>query len=636
VILEKIESPQDLKTLNVKELKILGEEIRRLIIDQTELTGGHLASNLGVVELTLTLHKVFDSPKDKILWDVGHQCYTHKIITGRREQFATIRQKDGISGFPRIEESPHDAFDAGHASTSLAAALGYEWGQQLQGKTGHVIALIGDGSLTGGAALEALNFGGHLPNNLIVILNDNDMSISRNVGALASYLTRLSSTGPYVKFRRFWARFWNGIPLIGKGLYNLSERFKRALKGALIRNRLFSDLGYRYVGPLDGHNLHQLERVFLNLRDNPSGPVVVHVKTLKGKGHKEAENNPQNYHGVSPNPSAVNSMTSLFGKAMVKMGEKDSSIVAISAAMEGGTGLTSFRKAFPQRFLDVGITEPLAVTMAASMSLTGLKPVVAIYSTFMQRAVDQVIHDVALNSLPVLFVMDRAGLVPQDGQTHQGIFDIALFRSIPGAEMLAPVSAGDLEHSLEYGLAADHPVFIRLAKDKAIKDGGDQEEFIPGRGFFSEKGSSADEAPLLIISLGSLLDQAARAVEILEKENSSAHIYQLRWAFPLDWDYLLDVADSYELVLFLEEGMEQGGMGEAFGCALKERKSSTRFIHKGVPAMFPPAASRKELFKMLELDGKGIARTISETWENIRFEKVVDQVRKNGWKSRNL
>lgn len=635
-MLEKIESPQDLKSLDIKELKILGEEIRRLIIDQTQLTGGHLASNLGVVELTLALHRVFDSPRDKILWDVGHQCYAHKIITGRRDQFSTIRQKDGISGFPRIQESPHDAFDAGHASTSLAAALGYEWGQQLQGKKGHVIALIGDGSLTGGAALEALNFAGHLPNNLIVILNDNDMSISRNVGAMASYLTRLSSTGPYVKFRRFWFRFWNGIPLIGKRLYNFSERLKRAVKGALIRNRLFSDLGYRYIGPLDGHNLHQLERVLHNLRDNPSGPVVVHVKTLKGKGFKEAEDNPQNYHGVSPQPSAGSSMTSLFGKALVKEAEKDSSIVAISAAMESGTGLGPFHKAFPDRFLDVGITEPLAVTMAASMTLTGLKPVVAIYSTFMQRAVDQVIHDVALNSLPVLFVMDRAGLVPHDGQTHQGLFDIALFRSIPTAEMLAPVSAGDLERSLSYGLAADHPVFIRLAKDKAIKDSGDEEEFVPGRGFFSDRGSSAEDVPLLIISLGSLLEQASRAVEILVKENSPAHIYQLRWAFPLDWDYLLDVADSYELVLFLEEGMEQGGMGEAFACALKERGSSTRFIHKGVPSLFPPAASRKELFKMLELDGKGIARCISETWEKIRFEKVVDQVRKNGWKSRNL
>jgi len=635
-MLEKINSPGDLKSLEYKDVAVLAEEIREMIIGQTTRAGGHLASNLGVVELTLALHRVFESPKDKIIWDVGHQCYPHKIITGRKEQFHTIRQKDGISGFPRMKESPHDAFDAGHASTSIAAALGYELGQRLQNKEGYVIACIGDGSLTGGMALEAMNLAGHLKNNLIVILNDNDMSISKNVGAISSRLTRLSSTRPYVRFRNFWSRFLNAIPFFGKRIYRLSERFKMGVKGALFKDRLFSDLGFRYIGPLNGHNVSQLERVLNNLKENPCGPVVVHVKTIKGKGLKEAEENPQNYHGVSPGNSNGPTMTSVFGDLLVKRAEENSSIVAITAAMDKGTGLVPFRDAFPDRFFDVGITESTAVTMAAAMSRTGLKPVVAIYSTFMQRAVDQVIHDVAINQLPVLFVMDRAGLVPQDGETHQGIFDIPLFRSIPSIEILAPVTEKDLHQSIDYGLAADHPVFIRIPKDQPLEDQGDAEEFLPGRGFFCKDYYAEKKPPMLVISLGGLMDEAREAIDIMSRQGLDGDLYQLRWAWPLDLEYLVDLSEQYDLVLFLEEGMEKGGVGETLAASLQERASGVSFLHKGVPQEFPPAASRKELFQITRLDSTSIAEDMMAIWERIRFEKVVDQVRKDNWKTRKI
>ncbi|MDR0487317.1 MAG: 1-deoxy-D-xylulose-5-phosphate synthase, partial [Treponema sp.] len=473
-LLSKINSPQDLKKLKFRDLYRLAEELREQIVSTVARNGGHLSSNLGVVELSIALHRVFNSPEDKIVWDVGHQCYAHKMLTGRFGDFSSLRKSGGLSGFPKRDESPHDAFNTGHASTSISAALGLLAAERALGGSGHTIAVIGDGALSGGLAFEALSHAGHLGLPLIVILNDNKMSISPNVGGLSKYLSRLSMKAKYQVFRRHFDEMAKKIPFVGESFFGLVLRLKRAVKAVFYTDNFFVDLGFEYVGPIQGHNIQALTSVLEDVRQL-NRPVVIHVITRKGKGYGLAEDDPGNYHGVgsfspdggiSPAGSGMRkSFTEAFSGALLAAAGRDKRVTALTAAMEKGTGLSAFRAAFPGRFYDVGIAEEHAITFAAGLAARGLKPVAAIYSTFIQRSVDQFIHDAALQKLPVILALDRAGFVPNDGETHQGLFDIAIFRSVPNTAILSPASESDLRLMLDWALDRNNgPVIIRYPK----------------------------------------------------------------------------------------------------------------------------------------------------------------------------
>ncbi len=513
-MLDLVNNPEDLKKLSIKELKKLSAEIREKIIEVVNTNGGHLASNLGVIELSIALHRVFNSPVDKIIWDVGHQSYTHKILTGRKNKFKTIRQNGGLSGFPKKSESKHDPFNTGHSSTSISAGLGILTGLKMQNIDGRVIAVIGDASLTGGMAFEALNHAGHIRKDLIIVLNDNNMGINASVGGLSRSLSRLTTTLAYQTFRRNFDNLVQKIPFIGKYINNFIARAKKGVKAVFFKNNIFSELGLEYVGPIDGHNMSQLIKVFENVKQI-SKPVVVHVSTIKGKGCEYAEGNPVLYHGVSPfsmvdgiiEKKSKITYTEFFSGILVNHALKDDKIVAITAAMTEGTGLKAFSQKFPDRFFDVAIAEQHAVTFAAGLAAAGLKPIVAIYSTFMQRAVDQLIHDVAIQSLPVVIVMDRAGLVPNDGETHHGIFDISLFRTIPNIEFLSPFDQSDVELMIDYAIKSEKPVLLRFPKDIVPESTGEKKALKTGRGRFLFKNSSE----ILMIGYGGILSNIVEA-----------------------------------------------------------------------------------------------------------------------------
>ena len=644
-ILSGINHPDQLKSFSSKELKALAEEIRSYIIQTVSKNGGHLASNLGVVELTLAMHKVYSSPRDKFIWDVGHQCYVHKLLTGRAGQFPTIRKQGGLSGFPKRSESPHDIFDTGHASTSISAALGVLAGERLQEKRGKVLCVIGDGALTGGQALEALNAAGHLKKDLVIILNDNAMSIGRNVGALSLYLSRLALTGGYRKFRHIVDFTISHIPFFGKALLRSVYRLKRGVKGIFYKENLFTDLGIKYVGPVKGHDLERLSDVLEHVRES-EGPVLLHVLTTKGKGYSPAEEEPSSYHGVGPfavetgkvDPSlkvaAGPTTTSAFGAAVVAEAGKDDKVVAITAAMASGTGLLPFKENYPDRFFDVGIAEPHALTFAAGLAASGMKPVAAIYSTFMQRSVDQVIHDIALPGLPVVICMDRSGLVGDDGETHQGIFDIVLFRNVPGVSFLAPVSVNEIGMALEWALRQQGPVLIRYPKGSAFSAGEAQDvPFEEGKGVLVQKKEKADT---LIISLGGLLEECCAASDILESEGTLCDVYHMRFIRPLDKKALREFMGRYEQVLFVEEGLASGGMGEELAVMLKEGGLDLRFDALGVPQEFLSQATRPQLIKNCGLDRNSLAEKIRSIRQELRFSKVVDMVKNDKWKTREL
>ncbi len=645
-ILSGISRPEQIKTLSVKELNQLAEEIRSYIIQTVSRNGGHLAPNLGVVELTLAMHYVFMSPRDKFVWDVGHQCYTHKLLTGRFDDFPTIRKKDGISGFPKREENIHDAFNTGHASTSISAGLGILTGSRIQEKNSRVLCVIGDGALTGGQALEALNIAGHVKENLIVILNDNEMSIGRNVGAISSYMSRLALTGGYRKFREIVDFTISHIPFFGRALLRWVYKLKRGVKGVLYKENLFTDLGFKYVGPVRGHDVDRLIDVFTHVR-NIEGPVLLHVLTTKGKGYSPAEGDPSSYHGVGPfdvetgkvDPSMKTSpdivtTTSAFGKALVDEAGRNSRIVAITAAMSSGTGLSAFKEHYPGRFFDVGITEPHAITFAAGQAASGLKPVVAIYSTFMQRAVDQVIHDIALPGLPVVICMDRSGLVGDDGETHQGIFDISLFRNVPGISFLAPLSEKEIAMALSWACSAEGPVLIRYPKGASYSSGeGQDAPFEEGRGVMVRQ---RDKSQVLIISLGGLLEEAVAASDTLEERGILCDVHHMRFIRPLDRKFLTGLLGRYEQVLVIEEGIAAGGMGEEIAALLYENRIDCSYTAMGVPQVFLPQASRPELIKDCGLDRESIVARIEGIQQEIRFSKVVDMVKNDKWSPHNI
>ncbi|MCF6334887.1 MAG: 1-deoxy-D-xylulose-5-phosphate synthase [Spirochaetales bacterium] len=618
-LLNKINSPEKLKELPLSDLPDLAQEIRDRIIDVVTRNGGHLASNLGVVELTIALHRVFNSPVDQFVWDVGHQCYTHKILTGRNDSFDTIRLKNGLSGFPKRDESVHDIVETGHASTSISAALGIIVGKSIRGEAGKVIAVIGDGAITGGMAFEALNHAGHLRKDLIIIYNDNNMSISRNVGGLSSrsdisksssFVSRITATRTYQRIRDLIDKGLLSIPFFGYRLFQFVMRMKRGVKAVFLKETIFSELGFEYVGPIDGHSISMVTKVLENVKKLRK-PVIVHVVTRKGKGYKRAEENPSDYHGVSPVPApgdkdlvSKNTFTNVFGRAVAGLAVKDESIVAVTAAMEKGTGLKQFKEEFPDRFFDVGIAEQHAVTFGAGLAAAGLKPVVAVYSTFMQRAVDQLIHDIAIPGLPVVIAMDRAGLVSSDGETHQGAYDISLFRNIPGITILSPGTAEEFRLMIEYSFSTSGPVLLRYPKAECPEGiAGTGQPLIPGRGVFITRTGNRT----LLITIGGLVAESIRAVDILSSDGIDIDLYNLRFIKPIDDNNLSDLLSGYSNVILVEEGSRKGGIGEYIAALVYERGLEINFEYHGIPEQFLPQALRSELLELCGLNGEGIA-----------------------------
>lgn len=633
-ILPNITSPADIKNLDKKELLQLAQEIRKTIIDVVGKNGGHLASNLGVVELTIALHRVFESPKDVFVWDVSHQSYTHKLLTGRYPSFHTLRKKNGMAGFTKRSESPHDLFDIGHSSTSVSSGLGLLIGRNLQNQEGKVVAIIGDGALTGGMAMEALSHAGQLSKNLIVVLNDNQMSISQNTGSLSSHLSRLTMTSSYQLFRFGVDRFVDKMPVLGKGCSKFIFRFKRSLKALLFPTNLFVDLGFEYVGPLNGHNVAELEEIFRKVR-KLNRPVVVHVVTKKGRGYSFAENDPATFHGIGPfctSDGTVEkfdtlSYTEAFSNALLNVAEKDERVVAITAAMSKGTGLAPFSRKYPSRFFDVGIAEQHGVTFAGGLSVAGLVPVVAIYSTFMQRAMDQLIHDIAIPAVPAVFVLDRAGVVPDDGETHQGAFDIALIRSVPNVIMMAPASAKEIQLFLEWAVNRKAPVVLRHPKTSCPSE---QEAFaLPveeGRGVLlrchdvvaSESASLPDvQAPLLIVCTGGIFSEALATARNLVLHNILVDIYNLRFIKPIDKEFFLQTVAPYQAVLFVEDGVLQGGISEVLeSLVIHQFPEKATSIH-ALPDKFLSVGKRNEILEDCGLDAKTLAKSAQELMERI-------------------
>jgi len=617
-LLTSLHSPADVKGMNLEQLQQLARELRAKIIATVAQNGGHLGSSLGVVELTLAIHKVFNSPQDRIIWDVGHQAYGHKLLTGRRDSFHTLRQLDGISGFPKRQESEHDAFDVGHSSTSISAALGMSAGIDIQGGTERVIAVIGDGSLTAGMAFEALNHAGHLKKNLIVILNDNEMSISPNVGALSSFLSRKMSSELFVRFKKETENFLNLVPGFGKDLVSLARRAEESLKGFITPGMLFEAFGFDYFGPLDGHNLTELMETLHNVR-KIRGPVLLHVATRKGKGYKPAEDNPTQFHGVGPfdpdtgeiragKPGAT-SYTHVFGRTLVDMAASDERIVAITAAMPAGTGLSTFAETYPQRFFDVGIAEQHAVTFAAGLACRGLRPVVALYSTFLQRAYDNVLHDVCLQNLPVSFALDRGGLVGADGPTHHGVFDYSFLRHLPNMVLMAPRNALELQRAMLTALNAPGPFAYRYPRGNVedLEPNLPIEPLTLGRGEILRQGKD-----VCILAVGTMVHQALAAAEILAEKGIELQVVDARFIKPLDEELIIDLAAQSPLLLTAEENALQGGFGAAVLELLSDRGLGVRVERIGIPDRFIEQGTQLELWQRLGLDAAAIARRIQQ------------------------
>lgn len=567
--LDKIESPADLKGLSLQELEGLAEEIRQKIIETVSRTGGHLAPSLGAVELAIALHYVFDMPKDKIIWDVGHQAYAHKLLTGRRDQFHTLRTYGGISGFPKKAESPFDTFDTGHSSTSISAGLGISTAMSLKKEKSKVIAVIGDGSMTAGMAFEGLNQCGHMEKDLIVVLNDNAMSIAPNVGAFSSFLSRKMTGKRFVSFKKEIEVFLKSIPGVGEDILNLARKWEDSFLTFFTQGMLFEALKFKYIGPIQGHRIDRLIESLNNTR-HLEGPVLIHAVTVKGKGYAPAEKDPAHYHGIgafeistgSPPPNGLKpppSYTEVFGRTMVKLGRENKKLFAITAAMPEGTGLTEFAEVYPERFLDVGIAEQHAVTFAAGLATEGFRPVVAIYSTFLQRAYDQIIHDVCLPDLPVVFAIDRGGLVGEDGPTHHGHFDITYLRSLPNMTLMAPKDENELGHMLYTALQQPGPVGIRYPRGKGLGVPMDKDyKTLPiGKSEILRQGKD-----LLILALGGTVSPSSEAAFHLEKEGYSACVVNCRFVKPLDRQ-LGELAGSIGRVLVVEENIRQGGLGGA-------------------------------------------------------------------------
>ncbi len=628
-LLDRIESPADLKGLSMAELKTLAKQVRRRLITTVSETGGHLAPNLGVVELTIALHTVFDSPKDKLVWDVGHQCYTHKLLTGRAEAFDTIRQWGGLSGFPRHSESEHDVFNTGHGSTSISAALGFATARDLRGGDEKVIAIIGDGALTGGMAFEGLNQAGARKVDMTVVLNDNEMSISPNVGAMSAYLSRMRVTlePRMIQARADVARVLERWRL-GDAMLVAMDRLRDSVKHLVVPGMLFEEIGFAYLGPIDGHDIEQLLGMFRHA-SRLRGPVLIHVLTKKGKGYKPAEADPSRFHGTRPfllrsgawtGEQDQPSYSKVFADSLIELAEKDERICAISAAMLVGTELEAFRERFPQRCFDVGMAEQHAVTYAAGLAAAGLRPVVAIYSTFMQRAYDQIIHDVALQRLPVVLCLDRAGLGGADGPTHHGVFDLTYLRSAPGLTVMAPKGEKELKDMLATALAIDGPSAIRYAAGvgPGVDYSGEPELLPIGKAQVITEGDD-----ISILAVGRMVGNAARAVELLAEAGIWARLVNARFVQPLDEECLRQAAAETGKILTVEENVLAGGFGSAVGELLTEKQISAELRCVALPNEFIEHGSVEVLWQNAGLMPEQIAAVAAEMVDSRRTISLV-------------
>ena len=612
-LLNQIDSPEDLRKMPLADLPLLAQEIREEIIGTVSRVGGHLASSLGVVELTLALHYVFDTPRDRLIWDVGHQTYAHKLITGRRKNFHTLRQCGGICGFPRREESPYDAFGTGHSGTSISAALGMAQARCLRGEGHKVIAVIGDGSMTAGLAFEGLNQAGAMDKDLIVILNDNELSISPNVGALSSYLNRLMTGHLATRFRDEIKGFLKRLPGVGKSALKMVKYAEESLKGLFLPGLLFEELGFKYIGPLPGHKIDALIENFRNIKQL-RGPILVHVLTTKGKGYAPAEKDPVTFHGVGPflpesgeiqqQKTGCLSYTEVFGQAMVKLGRENPCLVGITAAMPQGTGLDAFAAEFPDRFFDVGIAEQHGITFAAGFAAEGFIPVVAIYSTFMQRAYDQILHDVCLQKLPVVLAMDRGGIVGSDGPTHHGLFDFSYLRHIPNLVVMAPKDENELQHMLKTAVNCGRPVSLRYPRGNGWGGNLDLEmkELPIGKAEVLRRGKD-----MVILAIGATVRSALEAASRLQNQGIEAAVVNARFVKPLDEELLCSLAAEGRPLITVEENALQGGFGSAV-LELLEEKGLTNIVVKrlGIPDTFVEHGAQDDLRHKYGIDAEGI------------------------------
>ena len=618
-ILDQINFPEDLKKLNINEKKKLSSEIREELLNIVSNNGGHLASNLGVVELTIALHSVFNMPEDKVIWDVGHQTYVHKMITGRKDRMNTLRKMNGIAGFPKCCESEYDSFDTGHSSTSISVALGIARARDLKHENYKVIAVIGDGALTGGMALEALSDAGTSNNNLIVILNDNEMSISKNVGGISALLSKIRTKKAYKNSNDYIRNILEKIPLIGQRLSKIIKRIKRSIKQLLIPNMFFEDIGFRYLGPVNGHDIIELEDILNRSKEMP-GPILIHVITKKGKGYKIAEENPDRYHSTSAfniedgksKKQKSDDYSKIFGNKLVELAEKNDKIVAITAAMKDGTGLTNFARQFPSRFFDVGIAEQHALGFAAGLAKNGMIPVVSIYSSFYQRGYDQVIHDICIQNLGVVMCVDRAGIVGNDGETHQGTFDLSFFNIIPNINIMAPKDFKELEDMLEYAVTVNKPMVIRYPRGGEEKTKFEKHEKIElGKAEILREGED-----LTIIAIGKMVARGLEIADALEKDGIKSEVVNTRFLKPIDSETILKSIKKTKRVITIEDNILEGGLASIIKELIIDNNINTKIRCFGYPDKFIKHGDILEIEKKYGLDEESLIRNTKELLNN--------------------
>ncbi len=625
MVLEKITQANDIKKISKADWGVLAEEIRAFLIEKISVSGGHLASNLGVVELTMALHLAFDLPKDKIVWDVGHQSYTHKILTGRMDGFDTLRKYGGMSGFPKRCESDCDCFNTGHSSTSISAGLGYAMARQIKGGDYKVVSVIGDGAMTGGMAYEAMNNASRIRSNFIIVLNDNNMSISENVGGLSKHLNNLRTAKPYQEIKTGIANSLSRIPVCGEGIVERLRKTKSGIKHLLVPGMLFEDMGIMYLGPVDGHNVSQMVKAFKEAT-RLQGPVLVHVMTQKGKGYRPAERHPARFHGTDPFDVGTGlplkkrvkaNYTDVFSTVMCKLGERDPSVVAVTAAMSDGTGLKRFHNKYPDRFFDVGIAEGHMATFAAGLAAAGLKPVVAVYSSFLQRAYDQVLHDVCIQNLPVVFAVDRAGLVGSDGETHQGIFDLSYLCSIPNMTVMAPKNKWELSDMIKFAVNLGGPAAVRYPRGEAYD--GLKEYRSPL--VYGKSEMLYEEGQIAVLALGSMVKTAETVRELLHEKGYRCTLVNARFAKPLDEEQILSLTDRHELIVTMEENVISGGFGERVTELLNRNAVGIHVVNAAIGDVYVEHGNVEILRRVVGIDAEEIVRRVVEEYERVKGSK---------------
>lgn len=624
MVLEKITQANDIKKISKADWGVLAEEIRAFLIEKISVSGGHLASNLGVVELTMALHLAFDLPKDKIVWDVGHQSYTHKILTGRMDGFDTLRKYGGMSGFPKRCESDCDCFNTGHSSTSISAGLGYAMARQIKGGDYKVVSVIGDGAMTGGMAYEAMNNASRIRSNFIIVLNDNNMSISENVGGLSKHLNNLRTAKPYQEIKTGIANSLSRIPVCGEGIVERLRKTKSGIKHLLVPGMLFEDMGIMYLGPVDGHNVSQMVKAFKEAT-RLQGPVLVHVMTQKGKGYRPAERHPARFHGTDPFDVGTGlplkkrvkaNYTDVFSTVMCKLGERDPSVVAVTAAMSDGTGLKRFHNKYPDRFFDVGIAEGHMATFAAGLAAAGLKPVVAVYSSFLQRAYDQVLHDVCIQNLPVVFAVDRAGLVGSDGETHQGIFDLSYLCSIPNMTVMAPKNKWELSDMIKFAVNLGGPAAVRYPRGEAYD--GLKEYRSPL--VYGKSEMLYEEGQIAVLALGSMVKTAETVRELLHEKGYRCTLINARFAKPLDKERILSLTDRHELIVTMEENVISGGFGERVTELLNRNAVGIHVVNAAIGDVYVEHGNVEILRRVVGIDAEEIVRRVVEEYRRVKGE----------------